>query len=142
MYGTVITAAIVMSGATLNSEWEISCLGPMELLLTDLRNPPQMKWPVPGSPVDFSEKRRPWLSVSLMPDLVSFESAETVHGKEFTYSPRTSMRGLKGQLLKTFGLLEERSAGFGATFRFAGAPNWAFQLKGTKRFTVGYITRF
>lgn len=77
-----------------------------------------------------------------MPDFVYFEDAEIQMGKEFTYSPRTSMRGLKGQLLRTFGLIEERSPGFGATFRFASAPNWAFQVRGTKRFTVAYITRF
>lgn len=141
MYGTFITAAIAISGASGNSsEWEISCLTPLDLLLTDMRTLPQL--PVPGSPVRASVKKRPWVSVSLMPDFVYFEDAEIQTGKEFTYSPRTSMRGLKGQLLRTFGLIEERSPGFGATFRFASAPNWAFQVRGTKRFTVAYITRF
>ncbi len=101
-----------------------------------------MQWPVPGSPVHLSEKKRPWVSVSLMPDIVTFEDAGMQPGKGYTYSPRTSMRGLKGELMRAFGLVEEKSRGFGATFRFASAPNWAFQVRGTKKFTVAYITRF
>ena len=143
MYGTVITAAIALVGPMQSeSAWDLQCEGPLEILLRELRYTPQLKWPVPGSPITFQGGKRPWVSVSLLPDLVEFEEAGIRPGKTYTFSHETSTRGLKGELLKSLGLLEVRSRGFGATFRFASAPNWAFQFKGRKKLTIAYITRF
>jgi hypothetical protein len=143
MYGTVITAAIALSGATpSDSAWDIPCVCPLDLLIRDLRSQPQPKWPVPGSPVVTKGDKRPWVSVSLFPDIVSFEEMGYRPGRSYSFSTVTSSRGLKGALLQRLGLIEMRSRGFGATLRFADAPNWAFQFKGTKQVTVAYITRF
>jgi hypothetical protein len=142
MYGTVLTAAIAISGMSTTSEWELACESPYENLRRDMQVKPQLQWPVPGSPVNFKQRKRPWVSVSVAPDIVSFEDNGYRPGRSFSFSPMASSRGLKGEILKRFGLMEVNSRGFGATIRFSSAPNWAFQVKGRKRLTIAYITRF
>ncbi|MBC8063336.1 MAG: hypothetical protein H7Y17_00775 [Chlorobia bacterium] len=143
MNGTVITAAIAISGPMQSaSDWDLRCEAPMEILIRQLRVTPRLRWSVPGSPATFQGGRRSWVSVSLLPDLVEFEEAGIRPGKTYTFSHQTSTKGLKGEILKRLGLFEVRSRGFGATLRFASAPNWAFQFKGLKKLTIAYITRF
>jgi hypothetical protein len=77
-----------------------------------------------------------------MPDFVAFQDAVERPNQSFSFSHVTSPEGFKGQILRRLGLVEERSRGFGATFRFAAARNWAFQFKGMRKFTVAYVTRF
>lgn len=143
MYGTVVSVAIALSGTMQSaSEWDLQCDGPLEILVRELRYAPQLKWPVPGSPISFQVRKRSWVSVSLLPDLIEFEDAVIRPGKPYTFSHETSIKGLKGEILKRLGLLEVRSRGFGATLRFESAPNWAFQFKGRKKLTIAYIARF
>jgi hypothetical protein len=77
-----------------------------------------------------------------MPDFVAFQDAVERPNQSFSFSHVTSPEGFKGQILRRLRLVEERSRGFGATFRFAAARNWAFQFKGMRKFTVAYVTRF
>jgi hypothetical protein len=106
----------------------------------DLPTRPKLAWPVPGAPSKFMSAPRRGVSITLMPDIIEFNEAGVSSSMSYSFSPET--RGLKGELLKRLGLKEVRSRGFGATLRFAAAPNWAIQFKGTKRVTVAYITRF
>lgn len=129
-----------MSTATQDSEWLIDCECPMTTLRRDIQVKPKLNLPIPGAPANFMWKRRDWVSFSFLPDIIEFNEAGVSSSLSYSFSPET--RGLKGELLKRLGLVEVKSRGFGATLRFAGAPNWAMQFKGTKRVTIAYITRF
>ena len=143
MYGTLF--AIITSTLGANPDlaaWELDCNSPNELVVNQARTRSEMPFPIPGSPVRFQSSKRPWLEVSLAPDFITFEDGGYHSGQSYSFSNVTSARGFKGQILKRLGLMEVRARGFGATLRFASAPNWAFQLKGTNKLTVAYITRF
>lgn len=141
MYGVILGLALSTVGVDdHHSEWEILCECPMSTLRRDIAVTPKLNWPVPGAPTKFIETSRPWISVSLLPDIIEFNEAGVSSSLSYSFSPET--RGLKGELLKRLGLVEMRSRGFGATLRFSGAPNLAFQFRGRRRLTVAYITKF
>jgi len=112
------------------------------LLRQEAESHQQYKWPVPGSPLQFSQRKRRGIRVSLMPDFVGYEDETLRPGRTWSFSTANDTRSFKAQLLRRIGLVEGHSQAFGATFSFASAPNWAFQFRGTQRFTVAYITRF
>lgn len=142
MIGTTIALAVTLTGVGVGNDGiALPCESPLDLLARDLDRRPNYKLPVPGTPLQFSHKKASWVTVSLMPDLVGYET-ESPRSQTWSFSTTTDTRSLKAQLLKRVGLVEVRSRGFGATFRFASAPNWAFQFKGMRRLTVAYITRF
>ena len=140
MLGAIVGTALAMSMVTQDSEWVIDCECPMTTLRRDIQVKPKLNLPIPGAPANFMSKRREWVSVSFLPDIIEFNEAGVSSSLSYSFSPET--RGLKGELLKRLGLVEVKSRGFGATLRFAGARNWAMQFKGTKRVTIAYITRF
>jgi hypothetical protein len=140
MLGTVI-AAVVMTGDS-DVGWQLSCCDPFDLLQRELASRTALKFPMPGSPLALARTKRPWVSFSLMPDLVGYDTESADFGRSYGFNVANDSRSIKAQLLRRFGLKEVRSRGFGATLRFASAPNWAFQFRGRKRFTVAYITRF
>jgi hypothetical protein len=140
LLGAIVGTALAMSTVTQDSEWVIDCECPMTTLRRDIQVKPKLNLPIPGAPANFMSKRRDWVSVSFLPDIIEFNEAGVSSSLSYSFSPET--RGLKGELLRRLGLVEVKSRGFGATLRFAAAPNWAMQFKGTKRVTIAYITRF
>lgn len=143
MISTAISAALALSTpANSPSDWELACLCPLDLLIQDLRQPQPPAFAVPGTPMEFRRAKQPAFSITLMPDIVAFQDAVQRPNQSFSFSHETSPNGFKGQILRRLGLVEEHARGFGATFRFASARNWAFQFKGMRKFTVAYVTRF
>ena len=143
MYRAIFgTAVLALAASPAVANWELFCSSPNDLAVRELRDLPEPQFPLPTSTVNFTRAKRPWVSVSLMPDIVTFEEAGFRSGQSYTFSNIASAKGLKGQILNRLGLMEVRSRGFGATFRFSSAPNWAFQFKGTRKFTIAYITQF
>lgn len=141
MIGAIVGSAIAIgTAATPDSEWLIDCECPTKNVRRDLQAVPKLAWPVPGAPTKFMSAKRPWVSVSFLPDIIEFREAGISSSASYSFSPETG--GLKGELLKRLGLVEVKSRGFGATLRFASAPNWAMQFKGTRKVTLAYITRF
>ncbi len=141
MIGATFAFAVV-GLQTASGGWSLSCASPLDLLRFQLENPRQYQWPVPGSPLSFSHHKRSGIRVSLMPDLIGYGDETLRPGRTWSFSTANESKSFKAQLLRRVGLVEGHSQAFGATFSFATAPNWAFQFRGTQRFTVAYITRF
>ena len=140
MVGALI-AAIMAFATGDTAEWQLYCNDPLELVQRELESQPNLKLPVSRSSTPARVKKA-WVSFAILPDYVDFEPEPFDIGRTPRFSVSNESHSFKAQLLRRLGLQEVKSKGFGATLRFAVAPNWAFQFRGRKRFTVAYITRF
>lgn len=92
------------------------------------------------APAPSIRKNKHWMTIDWSGTVFDLED-EALPGN-FEFGRKQEEMSLKQQILQKLGLREVKTRGFGATFRFSGAPNWAFQLRGTKKLTVAYITKF
>lgn len=143
MLNAMLAVSVVTTSAGPEpNAWTLPCRTPFDLLAKDLYRVDLTKVTIPGTTMEFKRKKATGFSISFLPDFLDYETEAPGPNGGWSFSAPTSTGGLKGEILKRLGLIEVRSRGFGATFRFSEFPNWAFQFKGMRRVTIAYITRF